>query len=146
MNSEDFIAWLAPTAQKVCAAHELPASVCIAQGALESGWGRYIIGEYNLFGRKWNGIGRYLEKQTEEYYDGQWQTVTAKFQDYGSLEEAIQDWCILLIEEPVYQPCLSFRKDAEEFVKVLGPIYATDPDYADKVLSIISANELAQYD
>lgn len=146
MNSEEFIAWLAPAAQQVCPKYNLLPSVCLAQSALESGWGEYIIGEYNLFGRKWNGAGDYLEKQTEEYYDGEWQTIIAKFQAYVSLEEAIEDWCILLTEEPVYEPCLPFRQNVEEFVKALGPIYATDPDYADKVLAIIAANELNQYD
>jgi flagellum-specific peptidoglycan hydrolase FlgJ len=146
MDSKEFVSWLASAAQRVCAAYKLPASVCIAQGALESGWGEYIIGEYNLFGRKWNGTGSYLVKQTEEYYDGQWQTVSAKFQAYESLEEAIQDWCVLLTEEPVYESCLTYRQDAEAFAKALGHIYATDPDYADKILSIIAANELKQYD
>lgn len=146
MKSEDFIVWLAPAAQQVCPKYNLLSSVCLAQGALESGWGECVIGEYNLFGRKWNGTGNYLEKQTEEYYDGQWQTIIAKFQAYASLEEAIEDWCILLTKEPVYEPCLTYRQNAEEFVKELGPIYATDPEYADKVLAIIAANELKQYD
>lgn len=146
MMPEEFIAWLGPTANAVCRSYQLPASVCIAQAALESGWGRYVIGQYNLFGRKYNGSGPYVELETQEYLDDQWQTVLAKFQDYASLEEAVTDWCILLTEEPVYAPCLAYRDNVEAFVAVLAPIYATDPDYADKVLATIQANGLLVFD
>ena len=142
MLPEEFIAWLAPTAQEICHKYDLPASVCIAQGALESGWGKYIIGQFNLFGRKWNGVGYFIQVETEEFYDGQWQTINAKFQDYANLAEAVEDWCILITEEPVYAPCLEYRKDVEAFVSTLGPIYATDPDYGEKILSTIAANNL----
>lgn len=146
MTTDEFIAWLAPTAQKICRQYELPASVCVAQGALESAWGKAVIGEYNLFGRKWNGSGPFVEKETEEYYNGEWQSVIAKFQDYASLEEAVADWCILITEEPVYAPCLECRHEVTAFVQTLGPIYATDPDYATKILATIAANQLTDYD
>lgn len=146
MSPEEFIAWLGPAARQVCREYDLPASVCVAQGALESGWGRYVIGEYNLFGRKWNGSGTYIEKTTEEYIDNDWQIITAKFQDYSSLEEAIADWCVLITEEPVYASCLDYRRDVESFVRTLGPVYATDPDYAEKVLVTIHANDLTSLD
>lgn len=145
MSPEGFIAWLAPAAQIICREYNLPVSVCIAQGALESGWGKYVIGEFNIFGRKWNGVGNYIEVETEEFYDGQWQTIIAKFQDYANLDEAVEDWCILITEEPVYATCLEYREEVEEFVRILGPIYATDPEYADKVLSTIAANHLEDY-
>lgn len=145
MSPEEFIAWLAPTAQSICRIYDLPVSVCVAQGAIESGWGRYIIGQFNLFGRKWNGAGNYIEVETEEFYGGKWQIITAKFQDYDSLAAAVEDWCILITVEPVYAPCLQYRKDIAEFVRILGPIYATDPDYAGKVLSTIAANHLIDY-
>ena len=146
MSPEEFITWLALTAQQVCHEYNLPASVCVAQGILESGWGQAVIGQYNLFGRKWNGTGPYIELETEEYYNDEWQTITAKFQDYTTLEEAVEDWCILINEEPVYAPCLEYRDDVEGFVKTLGPIYATDPEYANKIVATIQANNLRDYD
>lgn len=146
MCPEEFIAWLAPKAQIVCRQYELPVSVCIAQGALESGWGKYTIGQFNIFGRKWNGVGNYLEVETTEFADGQWQTIVAKFQDYANLADAVEDWCFLITEEPVYAPCLAYRKDVDAFVAILGPIYATDPEYATKVLSTIAGNHLVDYD
>ena len=145
MLPEEFVAWLAPTAQRICPAYDLPTSVCIAQGALESGWGKYTIGQFNIFGRKWNGVGAYIEVETEEYYDGQWQTIVAKFQEYDNLEEAVEDWCILITLEPVYSACLEYRTAVESFVHLLGAIYATDPQYAGKVLATITANNLEDY-
>lgn len=145
MSPEEFVAWLAPAAQIICRKYDLPVSVCVAQGALESGWGEYIIGQFNIFGRKWNGVGDYIAVETEEFYDGQWQTIVAKFQDYVNLDEAVEDWCILITVEPVYSPCLEQRTVVEAFVRILGPIYATDPEYADKVLSTIAANNLEDY-
>jgi len=146
MDPEQFIDWLVPAAQPACRSYQLPVSVCVAQAALESGWGKYCIGKYNLFGRKYNGSGPYIEKVTDEYIDGEWLTITAKFQDYASLEEAVEDWCILLTQEPVYEGCLAYRDNAEQFIQALAPIYATDPDYEDKVLATIHANDLTQFD
>ena len=50
MTTDEFIEWLAPAAQAQTRCYNLPASVLIAQGAIESGWGRAVIGQYNLFG------------------------------------------------------------------------------------------------
>ena len=146
MMPEDFLDWLAPTAQRICRQYGLPASVCIAQGALESGWGEAIIGKYNLFGRKWSGSGRFIEVSTQEYYGGTYQTIVAKFQDYDSLEEAVTDWCLLITEEGVYSPCLRSKDNLVEFVETLSAAYATDPHYADKIISTINANHLRGYD
>jgi len=146
MDPDEFIAWLAPVACSVCPAYRLPASVCVAQAALESGWGKYRIGSYNLFGRKYNGSGPFIEEVTEEYINGEWLTVTAKFQDYASLREAVEDWCILITQEPAYAACLDYLDNVQQFVETLASVYATDPDYADKVLATISANNLTQFD
>ena len=146
MSPQEFIDWLGPAAREVCRRYGLFASVCVAQGALESGWGKYIIGRYNLFGRKWNGQGAYLELDTKEYLNGQWVTVTDTFQDYSSLEEAIEDWCVLLTEEPLYAGCLAYLNDREGFVTAVAKVYATAPDYAAKVLRIIEGYRLAELD
>ena len=53
MNPDDFINWLFPVAQNICIKYNLPAAVVTAQGALESGWNAYTIGDFNIFGRKW---------------------------------------------------------------------------------------------
>lgn len=149
MTPDEFIDFIGDTAGKVCAKYNLPASVCIAQAILESGWGRYCIGQFNYFGRKWNGWGNYVRQQTTEYINGEYVTIYDKFQSYESLEEAIRDWCILITEEPAYADALAewrSRWVIEDFVYVLAPVYATDPNYADKIVATIEANDLYRFD
>lgn len=38
MTADKFVEWLAPAAQAQTRCYNLPASVLIAQGAIESGW------------------------------------------------------------------------------------------------------------
>lgn len=149
MEPEEFIESIGNEAGKICADYNLPASVCIAQAALESEWGKYAIGSYNYFGRKWNGWGGYVELPTKEYINGQFVTIQDKFQSYGSLEEAIKDWCVLMTEEPAYAEALAVWHDTwniEKFVEAMAPVYATDPEYASKIMSTIHANDLERFD
>ena len=151
MTPDEFIDFIGDTAGKVCAEYNLPASVCIAQAILESGWGRYCIGQFNYFGRKWHGWGNYVRQQTTEYdYDScHYITIYDKFQSYSSLEEAIRDWCILITEEPAYSNALAEWQsnwNVEDFVHALAPVYATDPDYAHKIIATINANNLYRFD
>lgn len=146
---ENFIEYIAPAAQKICPKYNLPASVCIAQAILESGWGKYCVGDYNYWGRKWGGWGNYAVYSTDEYINGEWVTINAKFQSYDSLEQAVEDWCQLIREEPCYAPA----RDAwhapwilTDFVNALAGVYATDPGYANKVMDTITYNNLMQYD
>lgn len=149
MTPDEFIDFIGDTAGKVCAKYNLPASVCIAQAILESGWGRYCIGQFNYFGRKWNGWGNYVRQQTTEYENGQYVTIYDKFQSYSSLEDAIRDWCVLIKEEPAYAEALAVWENGwcvEDFVWALAPVYATDPDYARKIIATMEANDLYRFD
>lgn len=149
MDYNEFIEHIAVVAKEICPKYDLPPSVCIAQAILESGWGKYVIGNYNYFGRKWNGWGNYVEHVTGEYINGNYETIVDKFQSYDSLEEAIEDWCVLITEEPCYQDAYEIWKEEwnlTDFVYALAPVYATDPDYANKIMSTIKANDLMDYD
>ena len=146
MNCDEFIEWLAPAAQAQTRCYNLPASVLIAQGAIESGWGQAVIGQYNLLGRKWNGAGPYIELPTQEYEDGRYVTIWAKFQDYPSLLHACDDWCILMTQESCYAPAVAALPDLAQFVRLMATKYATNPNYSDDILRTIRANNLTQYD
>lgn len=149
MEPEEFIELIGNPAGKICANYNLPASVCIAQAAIESGWGRYCIGNYNYFGRKYNGWGNYVTKETQEYIHGQYETITDRFQSYDSLEDAVKDWCALMTDEPLYAEALAeWHKtwDIGAFVEAMAVVYATDPDYARKVMVTIRANDLERFD
>ena len=149
MEPEEFIELVGNPAGKICADYNLPASVCVAQAAIESGWGRYCIGNYNYFGRKYNNWGDYVTKETQEYIHGHYETITDKFQSYDSLDEAVRDWCVLITEEPAYSEALAEWHrtwNIGAFVEAMSAVYATDPDYACKVMATIRANELERFD
>lgn len=146
MTPDEYLAWIIPAAKSSCEFYGLPWQVVVAQGAIESQWGKYGIGNggFNLFGRKWGGWGNYTEEETEEVYDGERQTITAKFQSYDSLEQAINDWCELM-EWGDYKPFSDQFKidgDLNAFVSGVASIYATDPEYASKILDTIKACDL----
>jgi flagellum-specific peptidoglycan hydrolase FlgJ len=160
MAPDDFFKWLVPTAVPICKSYGLPSSVLLAQAALESGWNESTIGQFNLFGRKWNGVGDFIEDWTREegdkndyeqdeqhiYLGDSWWKIWAKFQNYASLKEAINDWCILITMEPSYKPVNDHLDNLDEFVRTLAPIYATYAGYANDILMTICANNLTQYD
>jgi len=163
MTPEEFVTWLGPAAQVQCKPYNLPASVVIAQGAVESGWGASTIGKFNLFGRKAVSGDKCIQAWTREYgdensyvaddshiYQGDgWWRILDDFKDYDSLLQAIDDWCILITQEPRYADAWSVwcnTGDIVEFAQAMASAYATNPEYADNVLVTIRANDLTQFD
>ena len=145
MDSQDFINWVYPVAQNICSKYDLPPAVVTAQGAIESAWGESKIGQYNLFGRKAVAGDKSIIETTQEDYNGQWVTIDAAFKDYDSLDEAIDDWC-QLIEWGPYKPTSDqYHQDHDlnAFIQGIASVYATDPEYANKILDTINACGLA---
>lgn len=148
-KQQDFIEWLAPVAKAQTDCYNLPASVLIAQGIIESGWGEYKKGNYNIFGRKWKGKGDYIESFTTEFINGERRQVTAKFKKYKDLYEACDDWCINIVYAKPYIQVWegwSNKRDLNKFIEDLAKVYATDPEYANKIKEKISKYELYKYD
>ena len=149
MSPDEYIEWIIEPAKIACEPYGLPWQAVVAQGAIESGWGRYGLGngKFNIFGRKWGGIGEYVEVETDECYNGVWETIVDKFQSYDSMEEAVKDWCELVtwcnsdgsINYKQYADQYFIDGDIEAFVRGIGSIYATDPEYANKVCSTMRA-------
>lgn len=148
MSPDDFINWLAPTAQATCKIYNLPASVLIAQGAIESSWGSATIGDFNLFGRKAVDSDKSITVPTQECENGEWVTIDAAFKLYDSLDEACDDWCQLMEWGPYAQYGNQYANDHDvnAFVSGIAGIYATDPDYSTKIMQTINASDLTQYD
>ncbi|MFG6330319.1 MAG: glucosaminidase domain-containing protein [Lachnospiraceae bacterium] len=140
------------------------ASVSFAQFILESGYGKSELAQKanNVFGMKkslsgntwdgsvWDGISIYTKK-TQEYENGAYVTVTADFRKYPSVEKSIADHSAYLLgakngsklRYEGLKGCTDYKK-AAQIIKAGG--YATSPDYAEKLCSIIERWNLTQYD
>lgn len=146
MSPQDFISKLAPYAISEQRRTDILASITIAQGALESGWGRSAPGN-NLFGIKGSG----QEFIAQEYINDHFVTVTDGFRVYDSWEGSVIDHSNFLIENRRYARAGFFEccnnldyAGAAQALQVAG--YATDPQYAAKLISLIRNWGLDQYD
>lgn len=133
-------------AQAAQRATGMPASVSIAQWALESGWGARCTGAFNCFGIKAVGDQSATVVPTHEVVDGKRVLVHAAFANYGSLEAAFLAHARLLADRPQYAPARACLPDTAAFVDKMGPVYATDPTYAPTLLEIMGEHDLGQYD
>jgi flagellar protein FlgJ len=127
----------------------IPAKFMLGQAALESGWGKREIRatdgstSHNLFGIKAgsNWKGRVVEAVTTEYVNGVAQKRIEKFRAYDSYADAFRDYASLLRNNPRYENVLANAHDANSFAQGLQRAgYATDPNYAAKLTSIINRN------
>ena len=150
MTPEDFIKTIAPAAQSSMRSTHIPASFVIAEAALESGWGLslLVVEGRNLFGVKadasWHGD--ILTMRTREFLHGQWVIVPALWRKYPDWLSCITDHAEFLQDNPRYKAAF-LHTDVEAFTRAVAAAgYATDPDYADKIISVIRAHNLTQFD
>jgi flagellar protein FlgJ len=143
---ETFRRTMAGHAESASRASGIPASFMIGQAALESGWGRrQITGSdgtpsYNLFGIKATGgwTGKVVEAVTTEYIDGRPQKRVEKFRAYDSYAESFQDFARLIANSPRYEKVMANLDNAQRYAGAIQKAgYATDPAYADKLVSVI---------
>lgn len=124
---------------------KIPASVSLAQWAVESGWGQHYSGKNNPFGIK--GKGLHFVKTREWSKTKGWYWITTTFRDYDTIEEAFDDHGRILATLPVYAPARATLPDVLEFVKHLEGTYATAPNYAEVLTGVITGSQnLRQYD
>ncbi|NIY48688.1 flagellar assembly peptidoglycan hydrolase FlgJ [Cedecea colo] len=144
-KSSDFIARMLAPAMNAAKKSGVPHQLIIAQAALESGWGNQEIltkegrPSYNLFAIKatdgWKG--ETTEITTTEYIHGVPQKVRAAFRVYGSYSEALADYAALLTHNPRYQDVTRAASPEHAARALQRGGYATDPQYANKLISII---------
>ena len=130
-------------------------SITAAQAILESGWGSSELAKApnnNLFGIKdsedWNG--EIVTVPTQEYLNGDYITVNAAFRKYTSWNDSVVDHAKFFTStewrKNNYRKVVNetdYRIAAQE-LKNAG--YATDPSYAGKLISLIEAYKLYEWD
>ena len=151
MNKADFF-------KKVEAAapanmHGLYMSVMLAQAALESGYGTSWISKppyYNLFGIKadssWKGDR--VNAATHEYVNGSMVAQRSDFRAYSNYRQSVKDYINFLENNSRYKKNGVFNaKTPEQEARALQAAeYATAPNYASTLISIINTNNLKEYD
>jgi flagellar rod assembly protein/muramidase FlgJ len=147
MPPSAFIGMLAQSAQDCQRKTGIPASITLAQAALESSWGARAPGN-NLFGIKadhsWTGPT--VDVPTHEFVQGQSVAVTCKFRRYASFLESMVDHAQFLLKNQRYAPCFKETTGAGWANALQACGYATDPDYAKKLIDIMRGRNLAFYD
>lgn len=152
MKPESFFDKYGEYAVKACEGTKLFPSVLLAQMALESDWGDSLLSSKynNFFGEKishdWTGDK--VRLFTHEYIKGKMRLVPAYFKAYPSPLESLKGRNSLLERVPTYREHGVFdAKTPEEQAEALQKAgYATDPNYAEKLISIIKQFNLYQYD
>jgi flagellar protein FlgJ len=139
----------------------VPASIIIAQAILESGWGEHHMGDANnyfgikaqvkdgkiVFGDVATG---YVDRVTKEYdKNGRAYTVVAHFRSYKDMAGSFIDHGIFLTRNARYRKVLDAyakSKEADEFARGLQKAgYATDPNYADMLISLMKKHDLYNF-
>jgi len=142
-------------AQASARAWGVPASVSLAQWALESGWGQYEAGcrnappvvSHNPFGIKAAPGQPSVMILTHEFEAGRMVEVRAAFRIFPSLAAAFDAHARLIATGPVYAPAMRERQDPDAFARALQGRYATDPHYAGKLLALMHGpSDLIRFD
>lgn len=143
---EAFVKRLLPHARRAARLLGVAPEVLIAQSALETGWGRHVMRDAagqasnNLFGIKATGgwAGEKVRVSTLEYRDGVARRETAAFRGYQDEAASFADYVRLIGDNPRYRQAVANADSPEGYLRGLQKAgYATDPDYADKILSIL---------
>ena len=130
-------------------------SITAAQAILESGWGSSQLAKApnnNLFGIKdsedWHGA--IVTVPTQEYLNGDYITVNAAFRKYASWNDSVVDHAKFFTStewrKNNYRKVVNetdYRVAAQE-LKNAG--YATDPNYPGKLIRLIEAYKLYEWD
>ncbi|MDO8206554.1 MAG: flagellar assembly peptidoglycan hydrolase FlgJ [Gallionella sp.] len=145
-TQQDFVNKMLPSALQASAASGVPPQLILGQAALESGWGKREIAmpdgsnSYNLFGIKANAgwHGKVAEVMTTEYKDGVASKQVEKFRAYSSYAEAFKDYAGMLSNNPRYANVMQQTDSPAGMAQALQKSgYATDPKYAEKLVSVM---------
>lgn len=129
----------------------IPASIKLAQGLLESNFGRggLALTSNNHFGIKWRSTadGDYVESYDDER-DKKGNLIASRFVKFRSPEESYQQHSEVLMTRPIYRVLFTFdRSDYRSWAYGLKKAgYATNPKYAESLIKIIQQYHLDRFD
>jgi hypothetical protein len=151
---DDFIATAGAAAQPSQAQYGVPASVTTAQAIVESGWGtsRFSRDENNYFGIQCGSSGHgpiavgCKDEPTQECTPDCHSTVRS-FRVYRTMADSFRDHGRLLRSNPRYANAFAHKNDPNQFARdIAADGYATDPNYASTLISIMRSHNLYRFD
>ncbi|MBE5663713.1 amidase domain-containing protein [Staphylococcus sp. SS60] len=154
-DTRKFVKSIAEDAHRIGQDNDIYASVMIAQAILESDSGRSALAKspnHNLFGIKGAFEGNSVSFNTLEADGNQLYSINAGFRKYPSTKESLKDYSNLIKKgidgnADIYKPTWKSEADSyKDATAHLSKTYATDPNYAKKLNSIIKHYQLAQFD
>jgi hypothetical protein len=125
----------------------VPASVSLAQWAVESNWGKSMpSGSNNPFGIKAVGDQPFVESSTREVINGENVVITARFRKFDSMVDAFDQHGKLLATAAPYRHAMELCDDPDAFADALTGVYATDPNYGTVLKRVMHQYNLTSYD
>lgn len=148
LSPDKFSALFGPIAHASFLATGVPASVTLAQAALETGWGAHTIKDgKNLFGIKGKGPAGSVTVSTKEYVNGKYITINAAFRKYNTWQESIDDHARLLSEGKRYKNCMKYSNNPDQFAREVQKAgYATSPTYAQSLINLMKKYDFYKWD
>ncbi len=150
-SAEDFVTRYLGEATAAAKVLGVEPRLLLAQAALETGWGGATAlhpdgrPANNLFGIKasasWRGSR--VAQWTMEHSDGFATRKREEFRAYPHTADSFADYVNLISGTPRYAAALEHAHDPEAYARAITAAgYATDPDYAQKWLSIYHGDRL----
>lgn len=143
MSKTEYINTWSDVAVEQMLKHNIPASITLAQGILESGSGNSDLAKKgnNHFGIKchdWTGKKMYKDDDKKDEC----------FRVYDSAKESYEDHSLFLVNKQRYASLFEYDvRDYKAWAHGLRKAgYATNPKYPELLIKIIEEQNLAQYD
>lgn len=150
MRPEAFLDMLVGPARECQRLTGIPASFTLAQAALESAWGASKLAHSgcNLFGVKadksWKGPVTVIP--TREFINDKPVMESAKWRCYRDWAECLADRAEFFRKNKRYAACFKETTGEGWARAVAAAGYATDPEYAAKLVGVIRGRNLTRFD
>ena len=147
---DQFVQQIYPHAVRAASKLNTSADVLVAIAALETGWGLHTPkahsgqDSFNYFGikaRNWDGLE--VTNVTQEFDGEKMITIEDDFRVYETPADSFNDFAEFLLSNPRYQDAINSSSNDKAFIAELQNAgYATDPNYAKKLHSIMDGSIL----
>ncbi|MDF2449400.1 MAG: uncharacterized protein K0R26_1904 [Bacteroidota bacterium] len=152
MKQQEFFAKYAPYAIDTHVKYGVPASITLAQAALESGWGESSLTKnaFNFFGIKdhpndeWHAEN--YTAYTKEWNGSAYYSLPQPFRKYKTPQGSFNDHALFLIKNKRYAGLFNDTNYVNWANELKQYGYATDPSYSSKLINMVKTYNLEAFD